>query len=76
MTNKVTKKEQDAIDKLLGKKDYYVVASETVYYRKRVKAHSEEEAREMVANGDVYMETEDIYESDYFEITNVAEDIE
>ena len=73
MSNKVTKKEQDAIDKLLGKKDYYVVASETVYYRKRVKAHSEEDAREMVATGDVDF-GEPMYGQN-FEVVSIEEDV-
>ena len=73
VTKKVTKKEQEAIDKLLGKKPFYVDADETVYYRKIVWAMDEAEVREMVMGGDVYMETEDIHTSDYFQITNVSE---
>lgn len=73
MSKKLTKKEQNAIDKLLGKKPFYVDADETVYYRKIVWARDEDEAREMVMSGDVYMETEDIHSSDYFQITNVSE---
>ena len=73
MTKKLTKKEQNAIDKLLGKKPFYIDADETVYYRKIVMAVDEAEAREMVMGGDVYMETEDIHSSDYFQITNVSE---
>ena len=73
MSKKLTKKEQNAIDKLLGKKPFYVDADETVYYRKIVWAMDADEAREMVMGGDVYMETEDIHSSDYFQITNVSE---
>ena len=73
MSKKITKKEQEAIDKLLGKKPFYIDADETVYYRKIVWAMDADEAREMVMGGDVYMETEDIHSSDYFEITNVSE---
>lgn len=73
MSKKVTKKEQNAIDKLLGKKPFYVDADETVYYRKIVMAMDEAEAREMVMGGDVYMEAKDIHSSDYFQITNVSE---
>ena len=73
MSKKITKKEQEAIDKLLGKKPFYIDADETVYYRKIVMATDEAEAREMVMSGDVYMETEDIHSSDYFQITNVSE---
>lgn len=59
---------REAEQRMLGKKPYRVRASETVYYEKIVWAESEEDAEDIVRNGEESMDYDDISEGDYFEV--------
>jgi hypothetical protein len=62
---------EHAVQKLLGKKQYEVLASEKVYYSKRVWAYDEADA-ETVASDEGFS-LKDIYDGNFFEITDIEE---
>jgi len=62
-----------AVDKLMGIKEYEVLASETIYYSVKVKAESMEQAWEMAHSGDVEINYSDVYDGDHFQIDDVVE---
>lgn len=64
-----------SVDKLLGLKTYKVLASETVYYLKYVKATDEDDAWDKAKYQTDYLH-EDIVDGDYFSIVEVSLDEE
>jgi rubrerythrin len=64
---------QKAIDKLQGLKSFWCYASEEVQYAVEIKAHSEEEAWEMVGSGAVTVTTDDIVDGNHFEWLEITE---
>lgn len=54
-------------------KKYTIYASETVYYMKEVEAESEKQARDMVFDGEIAFDLEDIYDGRDFEVRDIEE---
>ena len=65
---------QKAVDKLTGLKSYWCYASEEVQYAVQIKAHSMEEAWEMVGSGAVEVTNDDIVDGNHFEWLEITED--
>ena len=71
MTEQTDEQTQIAVNKLMGKKRFEVLAQEWVYYAKIVWAHDEYEA-ERIATDEGFT-NEEIYDGDSFEIREVEE---
>ena len=66
---------QEAVDKLVGLKTYWVYASEEVQYAVKIQAVDEEAAWEMVSDEEVHFTNDDIVDGNHFEIYSIEEDI-
>jgi len=53
---------------------YRIEASETVYYTKNVEAESEEQARELVFQGEIDFDYGDIRDAHDFQINNIIKE--
>ena len=71
MTEQIDEQTQIAVEKLLGKKRFDVVAQEFVYYSKVVWAYDEIEA-ERIATDDGFT-NEEIFDGDDFKVISVEE---
>lgn len=63
----------ESVDKLLGLKTFVVHASETVYYRKVIKAKDADDAWEVAKYQTEYL-YEDIEDGDHFSISEIEEE--
>ena len=65
---------KQAVDNLMGLKTYWCYASEEVQYAVEIKAHSMEEAWEMVGSGAVEVTNDNIVDGNHFEWLEITED--
>lgn len=69
MTDTTDEVVQEAVDKLVGLKTYYVYAREEVTYRVKIQAHDDDEAWEIAHDHSYGLD--DIIDGNYFEIDAV-----
>jgi hypothetical protein len=61
------------LDALEGYKEFEVSVAETVYYKRKTKAKSEEELRERFYNGEWFFDDKDIVDSEIIDDLEIEE---